>query len=452
MAAPRADSYTGASGTDLVVGRDDVGTIVAGVWTPGKGSGGLNTDGTWNSLPLDQWVRTSGTSFQQIRSQLLIGGYDITDPNMNFGNSRNMANCFRDWSSPAMDLANGRFWLPPSGGHEDSTFNGIVNGDLEKMGSGGGWYVESMPTIFTTDANIPATATYRSNAQKNFMAWQPAVDSPPEEVAFSWPDFIPNKNTGLFYRPTARHHYGGWYYDSIRNHLVSTRTSLIRYSLTSHSYVSRQRPVVAGVEEPIDLNGFGYGAFCAATDRFVGNLPHTRSGTGRDDLGYFEGASPVRNNLAMNSPVLADQNQAWTPLSADVQLAIANDGAGGVKYGTVDIRLLTRPSGAAAPITNGMPSTNDHPAICYIAQRADGRYAGGKVLRRLNDNSGTWRIIDWATKTESAWTPAGLPPPFAAQPGGWMFLYTRHDGQAFVIYISAVDDTSDAVYVMRVGT
>ncbi|HEY1399824.1 hypothetical protein, partial [Roseateles sp.] len=195
-------------------------------------------------------------------------------------------------------------------------------------------------------------------------------------------------------------------------------------------------------------------AFCAATDRAVGNLPRTRTSPNpQDDLGYYQGNSPVRNSLdaTLGSPVRADQCQAWTPINEDVYLAVANDGSGGVVYGTLDIKLLTRPSGAAKPIVNGMPSSGDHPAICFIPQRSDGRWPGGKVLRRLNDGIGTWRIIDWATKTESAWTPAGLPPPFAAQPGGWCFLYTRHDGQSFVIYISAVDDTSDAVYVMRVG-
>lgn len=437
MAAPRADSYSGASGADLVVGRD----VVNGVWTPSKDGSGNILASSVAATPLNQWVQVAGTALTAIRSALLAlsPSYDITSATDNKGSGRDVMTTLNAWVGCCVDEANGIVYIGPGGGHNDSSTNGIWALDLLKMQ----WRVEA-PPLKPSDSLSPWSAEYLANAGGGgWTQYRPSATAPADEVTFDWPDFIPLAADGLPRAPTSRHTYNGCYFDTARGDIVSTRISLWRWNVVTKTW-SRQRPIIAGAPEPIDVDGGGQAVYHAASDRAIGTFARHRTFVSKpDELAYFNGTNPTRVNLSQSvgSPV-SNNNHAWVRIDADTVLAVGNGSGGSLVYGYLNLATLSRPQ-AAAPVSGGVQSVADMPALFYEPEN-------NKVVRRLTGSgvNGNWREINLSTMTESAHTPAGNVPPMGTYPGNKYFSFPAWKG---VIAIAPTNDTTPCVYFKRTG-
>lgn len=458
-----ADStYTCASGDAIYGGLARVFNDVTDfLWTPTKKADGRIYDGSWNALPLLAWCETDGTRLQQIADDLRINyAFDITDAALNFGTGKDISRTIRAWAGIAVDNTNGLVYPDCNGGHSDSSLGGTFKIDLERMGGGAGLGV-LIPCPNPNDPTAPWSAEYKaSGSGGSFTEWKPHV-SDPLEVAYDGHDYIP-KTDGSFSAPCARHQYGGTVFipgKGSKGWIVSTRIAMYVTDVAT-KVRTRLRFKVGGAEITCDKAGQGQAFYDVGHDRLVGNFPRTNSPSINDDLGmlYFGDGYDMRERIGLDgdsahvvgSPVKIP-NQAWCMMDANTILAVSDRGSG-AEWGLLhlDAEYPYRTQGAQV-LTGGMKSDGDYPALAYVAEHQ-------KAYRRLNDNDGSWRQIDFANPTapvESAWDPAGRKPPLtkgSVTDNNWgrrMFVYTRHDGKKFLIFISACGDSYNCMYVMR---
>lgn len=444
MATPRPHSFQIASGATLVFGRSDQGTIVGGVWTPGKTGTGAITDASWASLPLNTWVTVNGTQLSQVAAQIAATGFVMSSDNL--GSGKDVTTSLITWEGQALDAENGHSYHMCGGGHSNSSLNAAFRLELERMGGSSGWRLLWAPSK-PNNPTYPWSATYKVNcAGSGSTVYVPDTPLSAAEQAYGQYDILPDGT------PTSRHTYGDLVWDSIRKRVVMGR--LRRWDFDPALALAGQFPYTnqrwyhteTGKEEPTDTNSVMF--FHPATDTIVGGLPRMNGG---NDSTYswkiVNGASNVLNNVSPD--ILGLRYIAGCRYTDDDRILLVYDreaGEGpGIKVLTYNLstKAVERTLAAipSAPATDPM----DLPSLCYVPE-------WGKAIR-ISGTNGTTTLIDPVNLTTEAYTPAGTWPAFTyggfpTYPGNKVFYYPR---RKCVVNIAPRGDNTPAVYVMRVG-
>lgn len=176
------------------------------LWTPGKDGAGLVNAASWALVPLNTWVQVSGSRLDSLDSvvKAAIPGWD------DYGNSdwNGVTNAWNGMAVDTSEQGNERAWLACSGGHADSSNDGIYRFDLRKMV----WAIQRLPMDtqywaqsykdgipFGTTTNYGPAASYYGADQAN------ALGVYADEF---FDGAYPNDPLRSPRTPTARHTYG----------------------------------------------------------------------------------------------------------------------------------------------------------------------------------------------------------------------------------------------------
>ena len=406
--------------------------VASNVWTPTK-SAGVILDGSWANLPLNEWCRVSGTTLQQVADQVLaqtgktVGALDL-------GAGNNIATTFNAWCGVAVDQANGKVYNMAGGGHNDSSLNMVSRLDLESMGSGAGWNVDSPPS--DPDAvGFAWSAGYRPGPFTNYTPIPGGETGYGNAVAGGISDAYDVLPDG---RPTSRHTYDGTAFNSVTGQVMQTRTSRWDYNPATNTF-TRAKFTRGGVQMPVLPNDTT--VYHAGTNRFYGRFHRADSGPEAiADFGWVSGAvgSGVINVMTGSGPCYG--KQSMTVVGADTAIFINNDNVNAnARFGVLN--MSTGVFTSSGGITNGLNSAGEMPC-------AAGMTGTTLILRRVPTGgvANEWRLLDWSTMTETAYTPAGLVPGFVGLVGNKMFDYAR---RRVIVYLHTPSDGVDSVYVMR---
>lgn len=175
------------------------------VWTPGRGADGRITQASFNQLPMDTWVKISGTLLDPVVSSLItaqLPGY--SDPGT--GDPQSILHAY---SGCAVDEVGGRAFFH-GGGHTDSAFNGILRLSFAKFQ----WELASPP-----DHQDNWPSTYRAlsgNGQyPSYSVYGPAMayaNANPNSSIYYDEFFDPDNPLASTGRPTSRHTYSALSY------------------------------------------------------------------------------------------------------------------------------------------------------------------------------------------------------------------------------------------------
>jgi hypothetical protein len=401
--------------------------VTGNVWNPTKGPDGNILDGSWANLPPNEWCVVAGTSLSQLRNQLLQAGFDPSLRQMQRGNDSSIAITFKAWCGMAWDMDRGRGYNLAGGGHADSSMNGVWRLDIERMGSGSGWVVDAQPSK-------PTAPGFEWNEKYSNFTYYPFTPPNADEAAYGAWDFLPDGTI------TSRHTYGDTVFDTVRARVVNVRASRWDYD-TSSKAMRRQRwrDTTSGMEKMTYTGGSAF--YHAGTDRIYGRLPLSNDGNGAYGAwGYVQGDG--RDRVAMSLPTPCYFKQSLCALDADTLLLLSN----GDRYNPVatwaKLNMRTGAWIGSGVVSGGLIPDDEMPAVVYIPEWR-------KCLRYVQQaGTGVWRLLDPITMTETAYTPAGAPPPWVFAPGTKIAYYPR---RSVVISVLPNTDAEDCIRVMRVA-
>lgn len=408
-------SLDNLAASGLLEGAEIVPNDVSGnVWTPTKNGLGNIKSGSWANLPLNTWCRVSGSTLAQLETALTAAGWSMSK---DYGNG-DLIGSINAYSGGV--LANDAFYIPRTGGHADSSMNGIWRLDLEKMGGGTSWAIESMPS--DPDAS---GAVWSSNYRNlvgitSFTTYTPA--------AADVTDVLPDG------KPTSAHIYNGVWHDSTRNTINTSRMSKWSWDLTTKTW-TRARWTDAGTPFYTTINAELH--YRAANDRVYGHFSFS-------DIDYYTwsyapGGGAAISGLATPANYAPKGGMATARID-DTILALW--GNSGERWGIFNMASQSWTSGDVSA-GKTYDYNSELMVTCYVPE-------WGKVIRRgtANGLTGQWWQFNVASKANETYTPAGISVPHSPNPGNKCFYYPA---RKCVVYITATATNVDAVYVMRVG-
>lgn len=181
----------------------DAGTFSAGVWTPGRNSGGLVNQVSWDLVPTGQFVRIAGTEMSTLTAAIVAANLQWDSASLNW------AGYTQSWAGWAVDVIGLRVWAF-SGGHSDGNNNGLYRFDALKMA----WAIEQMPTDRGQQNSEYGASQGTRNAAADSATYTKYAGGTLGYINDLWYDqFLVNN------QPTARHTYASLLYDSSRDRI-----------------------------------------------------------------------------------------------------------------------------------------------------------------------------------------------------------------------------------------
>ena len=454
MATPRADSYTGASGADLVVGRADVGTIVAGVWTPPRDGAGVIPLSTFTALRTgatkNQWVKVAGSVPNRILTQCQSKfGMDPSLPAWQLGDDHGGNAVFKPWCAPIVDYVNYKLYWYASGGHHNSSWNMIACFDFRTM-QFDCLRPPSDPTDWSSEYKAAAT----------FTPYRPAPPSGSVEEQYGAYQILPDG------RPTSAHTYGDGVYDPVTNKLLRLLGRRWDYDLDTGAeqmFYYRQ----GSAYHPTYVNSWCF--LHQASRRIWGHLPSS-------DIAYYDwhwmnadapgsGNEITINNVGgwiqktSNAACLMDADRvlhigpgSGTVLRACIfnmaeAHAALQAGLTGTAVRDAAFHTLATGPGGVAEVTNGTKDNGDFPGLAYIPD-----WNQALIVKTADAATGlpSMKLLDIATQAELAYDRPGLPCPLTSG-SYWGGNLGYLPGLKLAFHIDMNSPTQPSVYVMGVG-
>jgi hypothetical protein len=226
--APRSGLSIVAAPPPVGLGNgSDLGSVVGNLWTPGRDASGVVNASSWATVPPGRWIDVAGT-----RMDGLDAVVKAAVPGWQDRGTGKWVGVTHAWNGVAIDEAGGRAWWICSGGHNDSSNNGIYRFDALKMN----YAVEKMPsdtTRWSASYNNGFTQCLESvaafNADKAAGRWSPINGWYFDELYWDR-------------TPTSRHTYSGVTFLPDTNELVMCVRRLWRYSLASGQWTYKRTP------------------------------------------------------------------------------------------------------------------------------------------------------------------------------------------------------------------
>lgn len=395
--------------------------VFSNVWTPAKDVDGNITDASWAQLPLNEMCVVNQTSIQSIDAQLLAGGYNVATDN--YGNGDTVGS-FYAWVGCAR---NGRLvYFPRGGGHADSSMNAIIGLNLEKLGSPSMWFIEAMPSD-PDNPTYPWAAAYKASGA--FTVYKITANEPTVwPASYVLPD-------GL---PCSSHTYDGVWFDPVRNTINTSRIDRWAWDLTNKNWT---RTFWTKNGPDIILNISSVMHYHAGTDRLFGHF--SLSDTDYFSLNWTQGNSVALQNVVGAAPNdwNAKGGLSQTNLDADTLLYLWVNGYTGYEsWAIYNLNTLTIAS-------QGIVGNSEN--YDYLAEMMVNVYipSWNKSIRRGKySQDPKWWLFDLATKSNQAYTPAGLPPPAQNYMGNKAFYYAERN---CFVSVTVTNNTSNSIYVMR---
>lgn len=463
MASPRSDSYSGASGADLTVGRN----IVNGVWTPPRQADGTIALSAFNELKkpgnINKWFKVAGTEPSRIYTQCLarFGINLITNsPRYQYGNIATADAVLRPWSSPIIDYANHRLYWYATGGHHDSSLNLTASFDFATMR-----FDCITPPSNPDDPTYPWTTEYKNAA--TFTPWLPPPPAGSKEALYGSNNILPDG------RPTSTHVYNEGVHDPDSG---GPKGSLIR---------------TIGRRWDFDLdtnaenyffykNGSNYGAGGGNGTAFFDRVNRrvwtsiARSGEGYN-WHYFPADKPASGdeqpivNVGTWFPVFANgacmmddhrilmvgRHGDGMQLRACIFDMWAADAA--IRAGMTPSQIsaaahstLATGPGGVAEVINGVQDELDMPGLIHIPDWGSQGRAIILRTRAADTNDSKWGLIDIATQTELPYTPPGTTAPMNLQ-AYWGKSMGAFLDRKLAYHVDPMNPSQPSVYVMQWG-
>ena len=399
----------------------DPGSLVGGVWTPGRDARGIVTQASVNLLPLNEMVRVEGTSLQVLRNMIEATGYNYATDN--WSNPKDIRQVFVSFSGLANDgrrLAN-----YAGGGHSNDSMNAVLAFDAMKMA----WEILDVPS--------------RPNAPG--AEWSPNYDIPPNGT------FTNYTTTGGFGvdadgiyqdrlpdgRPTSRHNYMGTVWDTTRNQIIETRISKWTFDVATKTHTRQRWTVDGAAPQALQINHTLL--YHAGTDSIWGMFDPSEGGNGLFGQCPLPGSNVISRTPCPNWG-RGGGTLCVTPIDADRALYLWFTGNSTERWGIHNMATNTWEPGSGGVITNsqtlsGFVFDNELQAGLYIPTWG----AQGQVIRRGSTGivRGVWWLFDVATKTNNlSWTPAGVAmPSFVSSPSN---KYQRLDALGIALFLDDV--------------
>lgn len=413
-------SYTSSTGNVYAGTTAPATPPVSGFnWEPVVDAQGVITDASWQSLQVatqqDPVIyKVSGIDpVSEIETELIANGWDPAQKDYGTGRVRGT---FTAWTGLAFDLPNHRAWMLGTGGHHDSSCNGVWRFDINKMQ----FNIEEMPS--DPDAvGFEWTAEYRDKAiNTSFSRYYIDANNRPFEL----PDGS----------QPSQHNYAGTAY--IGGKLINTRNRRYEFDLATRQWSVGVWQFNSADYRPDTYNYvFQYNGNLYGTLRQAGEYGGWRKITQADPLNV--------QTLFASTGLTFNGEHVMTQMDATRVLVIDADDEYRIFH------MDTETFDALTP-TTGAPSityANDCQGLVYIPQWG----ANGVVIREYTDDGieGDRYLLDLATNTFTPFNFTGADITNGRKIGNKMF---RHQigGIDCVIYV-LVNSTESAVYVMRIG-
>ncbi len=232
MATPRSSTYSAASGDSVWAGvarppgfavGGSTGTYNSGtkLWTPAKAGDGRVYAESWAITPTGEWFNVASTNLDGLTASITAPGWDAGKLAWN--------KVLNAWNGFAIDEENSRVWLMGTGGHADSSQNGVYRFDCFKMA----WAVEKQPSDRTAwsaqyiNLTSPQPGTYSLNYEASVATPQATSG----EVAISSGARVKYYWDQLYWdvSPTSRHVYSTPIYKADTDELVHGCRTLWRF-------------------------------------------------------------------------------------------------------------------------------------------------------------------------------------------------------------------------------
>ncbi|MDI1446799.1 hypothetical protein [Polyangium sp. 6x1] len=209
----------------------EVGSLEGGVWTPGHDENGLVNADSWALVPSGQWIEVNGTRLDALDAEVKEKVPGWNDYGSGDWNAVTIA-----WNAPAFDPEGSRAWWVASGGHADSSNNGIYRFDAFRMA----YSIEHLPSDTTLWSDAYKSASTFSSCPESSAAYDAAVAAGTLQEENDW--FYDE----VFWdrQPTARHTYSGVVYVPKTNELVMAVRRLWRYSRDEGKWVYKRLPAL----------------------------------------------------------------------------------------------------------------------------------------------------------------------------------------------------------------
>lgn len=438
---------------------------VNGVWTPLWDGNGNVTDASIRSLPIatlqnPQVFRVEGFApTESLTQELADRGFDVATKS--FGTA-SVGPCFHAWNGMAYDEQTKQGWLPHTGGHADSSLNGVIQIDFNKFEAS--WH------LLPSDPDRPGfvwSQNYRGLVRSpatfvDGISWDGTRDysvEPAKHTSFT--EYI--DENGAFQeslpdgRPGSMHIYNGV---GISNGIVFTsRNRNHQYDTNSRQYTRQVWNRDGQIFYPSINNSF---VRHDATGNFFGNF----SATNRPNISKLEPSNlnEILSVTGRPSGIGQESNSVFFRKGADVMVMYTQSQG---KY--IEFNMATETWGAVQTINNHPVNVLPPPRTAYwythemmpMVYIEEWGSQGSFLLHFTwsgNDSDGvplrdTWWRIDLATNNMSRIDLLNYPQneDGTANHGhltGNKFVVTEIQGCKVAVYIWARVDES-AVYIMR---
>jgi hypothetical protein len=447
----------------------ELGTLVAGSWTPGRNADGKVTLASVMALPANTWVRVVGTSLQTLKTKVEAPGKYLFQ--RDDWSSKDIRRTISAWVGCCMDGP--RMIIPRGGGHADTFCNGTWELDFTKLV----WDVLIPPR----PSNVPGyewDPDYRSTASSTnyrevdagFVGSGTVIRADPED-GYYW-DQLPAATP--YEEPTSCHTYNGVWFDTKRRQFGTGRVSQWIGSVDEKKWVTRNRWSRLGKTNEQHFGEKKASWFTIMQNIFYHEAQDALYGffadTGDLDTGDFFKCPLPGANMQKNIPspgwtanagqaVQLDKDRVlffWFTGTAKVEnAAIFNMATESWEKWGGSGWVPNNGTTLAVPVNNGEPYNTTFPGDSsgQVAMFIPSWGAMGQVIRHSAEGGvarGFW-IYDIATHTNiETYTPAGdIPlPPANKSMNKW-----RHIPELGIAV--AIDGrgtlpiSSDCVYIMR---
>ncbi len=377
-----------------------VGSVVDGVWTPGRDSNGLINEASVLNLPANTWVQVAGTELNYLLALVEATGFNNAIDN--YSPSKDLRRVFVAWVGACDDGET--LYFPRGGGHGDSSINCIPSFHMRTMR----WGLEAPPSN-PREPGFEWHPNYKASG--NFTPYRGA-DNGTIDTDGLYRDIVPNGY------PTSAHTYNGAWYDSLRGHICTGRVSRWDWNRTTRQW-TRQRWVRNGAQQIFTINQELH--YHRAKDTVFGFFAFNDSDY--TSFGKCVGGGSVYQAIPVPSTVLWQMDkQASVRLDEDRILffwwrsSVAQNRVGVFNMATEQFEY-------AAPIVDARPTPglSEMTAACLIPAWG----AQGQVIRMgvANDSANgifmenVFYLHDIATRTDLPYEPLGKLPDFHARPG-----------------------------------
>ncbi|UQA60553.1 hypothetical protein [Polyangium aurulentum] len=232
-ASSGGDSGVTAPGPDADWGTgSDTGSLEGDVWTPGRDANGLVNAESWAKVPGGRWIEVNGTRLDGLDAEV-----KAKIPGWKDYGSGGWGAVTHAWNAPAADPEGSRAWWVASGGHGDSSNNGIYRFDAFRMA----YAIEHLPsdtTAWSDGYKLLQTTNTFTTCPESIAEYDASVEAGTAEPAGNW--FYDE----LFWdrQPTSRHTYSGVVYVPKTNELVMGVRRLWRYARETGQWVYKRLP------------------------------------------------------------------------------------------------------------------------------------------------------------------------------------------------------------------